>query len=44
MDEINIEHGMPTVDVAMPLLTERLRSLCLTINRKVAGAGGDVWA
>ena len=27
MEEINIEYGMPTVDVAMPLLTERLRSM-----------------
>ena len=28
MEEINIEYGMPpAVDVAMPLLTERLRSL-----------------
>jgi hypothetical protein len=27
MEEINIEHGMPTVDVAMPLLKERLRSI-----------------
>jgi hypothetical protein len=27
MEEIDIEYGMPTVDVAMPLLTERLRSL-----------------
>jgi hypothetical protein len=27
MEEINIEYAMPTVDVAMPLLTERLRSL-----------------
>ena len=27
MEEIHIEYGMPTVDVAMPLLTERLRSL-----------------
>jgi hypothetical protein len=27
MEEINIEHGMPTVDVAMPLLTERLRAM-----------------
>lgn len=27
MEEINIEYGMPTVDVAMPLLTDRLRSL-----------------
>jgi hypothetical protein len=27
MEEINIECGMPTVDVAMSLLTERLRSL-----------------
>src|ERR1019366_5777943 len=27
MEEIHIEYGMPTVDEAMPLLTERLRSL-----------------
>ena len=27
MEEINIEYGMPTVAEAMPLLTERLRSL-----------------
>src|ERR1035438_1991419 len=27
MEEIDIEFGRPTVDVAMPLLTERLRSL-----------------
>jgi len=27
MEEINIEYGMPTVQVAIPLLTERLRSL-----------------
>jgi hypothetical protein len=27
MEEINIEYGMPTVQVAMPLLTERLRSM-----------------
>ena len=27
VDEINIEYGMPTVDVAIPLLNERLRSL-----------------
>jgi hypothetical protein len=27
LEEINIEYGMPTVDVAMPLLTDRLRSL-----------------
>ena len=27
MEEINIEYGMPTVDVAMPLLSDRLRSL-----------------
>jgi hypothetical protein len=27
MEEINIEFGMPTADVAMPLLSERLRSL-----------------
>jgi Smr domain len=27
MEEINIEYGMPTVDVAMPLLSERLRSM-----------------
>ena len=27
LEEINIEYGMPTVDVAMPLLAERLRSL-----------------
>lgn len=27
MEEINIEFGMPTVDVAMPLLKERLRSM-----------------
>ena len=27
MEEINIEYGMPTADVAMPLLSERLRSL-----------------
>ena len=27
MEEIHIEYGMPTVDVAMPLLNERLRSL-----------------
>jgi hypothetical protein len=27
LEEINIEFGMPTVDVAMPLLNERLRSL-----------------
>ena len=27
MEEINIEYGMPTLDVAMPLLTERLRAL-----------------
>ena len=27
MEEIHIEYGMPTVDVAMPLLTERLRGL-----------------
>ena len=27
MEEIHIEYGMPTVDVAMPLLTERLRSM-----------------
>src|ERR1035437_657586 len=27
MEEIHIEYGMPNVDVAMPLLTERLRSL-----------------
>jgi hypothetical protein len=27
MEEIDIEYGRPTVDVAMPLLTERLRSL-----------------
>src|ERR1039457_5171754 len=27
MEEIDIEYGMPTVDVAIPLLTERLRSL-----------------
>src|SRR5450756_1964034 len=27
MEEIDIEYGMPTVDVAMPLLSARLRSL-----------------
>jgi hypothetical protein len=27
MEEINIEHGMPAVDVAMPLLTKRLRAM-----------------
>jgi hypothetical protein len=27
MEEIDIEYGMPTVAVAMPLLTERLRSM-----------------
>jgi Smr domain len=27
MEEINIEYGMPTVAEAIPLLTERLRSL-----------------
>ena len=27
MEEIHIEYGMPTVDVGMPLLTERLRSV-----------------
>lgn len=27
MEEIDIEYGMPTVDVALPLLTERLRSM-----------------
>jgi Smr domain len=27
MEEIHIEYGMPTVDVAMPLLTERLRAM-----------------
>jgi len=27
MEEIDIEYGMPTVAVAMPLLTDRLRSM-----------------
>jgi len=27
MEEVNIEYGMPTVDEAMPLLTDRLRRL-----------------
>src|ERR1035437_1189654 len=27
MEEIDIEYGMPTVDVAMPLLSARLRSM-----------------
>ena len=27
MEELNIKYGMPTVDVAIPLLRERLRSM-----------------
>jgi hypothetical protein len=27
MEEINIEYGMPTVDEAIPLLTDRLRAM-----------------
>jgi len=44
MEEMNIEYGMPTVDEAMPLLTERLRSLkksCVKAVKIIHGYGSN---